>query len=76
MLSNLYANKVGHNDNSYASDNNWNKKDRPEQDLRLIVNTNIDNDELEDINDLGDGDELNLGNGMADDKGIADNENQ
>ena len=37
---------------------------------------NIDKDELEDINDLGDEDELHLGNEIADDKGIADHENQ
>ena len=75
-LSNLYANEVGHNDNSYASDNNWNEKDRPEQDVSLIVDTNFDKDELEDIDDLGDEDKLHLGNGIADDEEIADNENQ
>ena len=31
---------------------------------------NIDKDKLEDINDLGDEDELHLSNGIADDKGI------
>ena len=76
MLSDLYANEVGHNDNSYASDTNWNKKDRPEQDMKLIVGTNIDEDELEDIDDLGDEDDLHFGNGIADDEGIADNKNQ
>ena len=31
MLSNLYANEVGHNNHdSYASDGDWNKKDRYE----------------------------------------------
>ena len=75
-LSNLYANEVGHNDNSYVSDNDWNEKDRLEQDVRLIVNTNIDKNELEDINDLADEDELHLSNGIADNKGIADNQNQ
>ena len=36
-LSNLYANEVGHNDDSYASDNNWNNKEMPEQDVRLMM---------------------------------------
>ena len=44
-LSNLYADEVDHNDNSYAADDNWNNKDKPEQDVRLIVDTNIDEDE-------------------------------
>ena len=37
-LSNLYADEVGHDDNSYASDNNWNDKEKPEQDVGIIVN--------------------------------------
>ena len=76
MLSDLYVNEFGHDDNGYATDNDWNNKDRPEQDVRLIVNTNIDLDELEDINDLGDEDELHLSNGLTDNKGITDIENQ
>ena len=51
------------------------KKDRTEKDVRLIVNTNIDKDVLEDIDELGDKDELHLSNRIADDKAIADNEN-
>ena len=77
-LSNLYVNEVGQNYDSYASNDNWNKKDRPEQDVRLIVDMNIDEDkdELEGIDDLGDEDELHLGNRIADDEGITDNKNQ
>ena len=32
-LSNLYANEVGHYDNSYPSEEDWNGKERPEQDV-------------------------------------------
>ena len=41
--------------------------------MRLIVNTNIDKDELEDINDLGDEDKPHPDNGILDDEGVADN---
>ena len=51
-----------------TSDDNWNDKERPEQDVRLIVNTNIDKDELEDIDDLGDEVDLHLSNGIANKK--------
>ena len=44
--------------------------------MRLIVDTNIDEYKIEDINDLGNEDELHLSNGIADNKGISDNENQ
>ena len=44
--------------------------------MRLIVDTNIDEYEIEDINDMGNEDELHLSNGIADNKGISDNENQ
>ena len=55
----LYANEIGHDDNSCVSDNDWKDKKNPEQDLKnLLDDMDIDDDELEDINDLGDEDEL------------------
>ena len=81
-LSDLYADEIGYNDDSYASNNNQNNKEKPEQDVGLIVDMDIDKDELEDIDDLGDEDELHLSNGIADNKnqhdhfGPAQHENQ
>ena len=73
-LSNLFADKVGHNnDDSYTSEDNWNKKDSSKQDIKLVANTNIDEDELEDINDLDDEAELHLNDRIADNKDTTDN---
>ena len=63
-LSDLHANEVGHgNYNSYASDDNWKDKKKPERDVNLVADMDIDDNELEDINDLGNADELHLHDG-------------
>ena len=72
-LSDLYANEVCHNDNNiYASDDNWEDIKKPEPDVKLVADMDIDDDELEDINDLCNEDELHLNDGLADNKVIAD----
>ena len=50
IFSDLYADKVGHDNNdSYESDNDWKDKAKPEEDVNLVSNMNIDEDKLEDI---------------------------
>ena len=73
-LSDLYTNEVGHrDDNSCASDGNWKDKKKPERDMNLVADMDIDDDELEEIDDLGNEDELHLNDRLADNKGITNN---
>ena len=63
-LSDLYVNEVGHNDdNSYVSNDDWNDKDKPDQDKNLVANTDFDKDKLEHINDMSNEDELHFNDG-------------
>ena len=41
--------------------------------MNVVADMDIDDDELEDINDLGDEDQLHLNDGLADNQCIADN---
>ena len=51
-MSNLYANKFGHdNDNSYTSNNKLKDTDKYKRDMNLVFDMNIDDDKLEDIDD-------------------------
>ena len=73
-LSDLCTDEVGHNDNvSYISDNDWKDQMKPERDVNLVADMDINDDELEDIDDLGDEDKRHLNDGSADNKCIADN---
>ena len=70
ILSDLYADKVGHhNNNSCKSDNNWKDKKNPEVDLKnLVANVGINDNEVDDL-DVKDA--LHLNDGFA---GIKDTE--
>ena len=68
-LSDLYADEVGQDDNSYASDNDQKDRKYPQADLKnLVANVGINNDE---VNDLEDGDALQLNDGFVGNKDTA-----
>ena len=70
-FSDLYASEVGHdNDDSCVSDNNWKytEKVKSEEDMKFISDMNIDGDKLEDIDDMGEDDDLLCNCDLANEK--------
>ena len=65
-FSDLYANEFGRDDDdNYASNDNWKDKTKHKEDVKLLSDTTIDEDNLRNINDIDEGDELYLNNGIA-----------
>lgn len=61
MLSDFFADQVGHDDNdSCVSNDDWEytNKAKHEEDVKFISDMNIGADKLEDINDMGEEDDV------------------